>query len=327
MTYRPRTGRQRALGLLFRLLGRIVVGLLRVRVVRLLLFAAALLFGLRSCSPPMLRIVTFNVRTFGLQTDRVRLRELLQAADADVIALQEVRDSQALGALAAELSSKTSRSYRAVSSACGGKQRLHLGFLLDTDRVRLDSVREFPELREDRGGSCFDGERAGFLGSFSSRGRFSVRRSKLHLLAVHFPAGAALGQAQSRQMFLQRALQILESLRQRGEDRLVLLGDLNTTGYRDDQHRERTAVHRQLVQSGMKPLTDELLCSAYWKPSPFSPYLPGKLDHVIASGVIEATEPPSVQGFCAALKCEQVQRIPSDFEAVSDHCPVVVTVR
>ena len=132
MTYRPRTGRQRALGLLFRLLGRIVVGLLRVRVVRLLLFSAALLFGLRSCSPPTLRIVTFNVRTFGLQTDRVRLRELLQAADADVIALQEVRDSQALGALAAELSSKTSRSYRAVSSACGGKQRLHLGFLLDT---------------------------------------------------------------------------------------------------------------------------------------------------------------------------------------------------
>ncbi len=130
-------------------------------------------------------------------------------------------------------------------------------------------------------------------------------------------------------MFLQRALQILESLRQRGEDRLVLLGDLNTTGYRDDQHGERTAVHRQLVQSGMKPLTDELLCSAYWKPSPFSPYLPGKLDHVIASGVIEATGAPFPFKDSARhlARAEQVERIPSDFEAVSDHCPVVVTVR
>ncbi len=327
MTYRQRRSLQRALRLLFRVLSRITVFFLRVRALRLLLFVATVVFCLRSCSAPMLRIGRFNVRTFGLQTDRVRLGELLQEADADIISLQEIRDSQALDQLAAELSAKTSRSYQAVRSDCGGKQRLHLGFLFDIDRVRLDSVREFPELREDRGGSCFDGDRAGLLGSFSSRGRFAVRRSKLHLLSVHFPAGADLGQAQSRQVFLQRALRILESIRQRGEDRVVLLGDLNTTGYRDDQHGERSAVHRQLEQSGMKPLTDEVRCSAYWKPSPFSPYLPGKLDHVIASSTIDAIEPPSVQGFCAELQCQQAQRIPADFDAVSDHCPVVVTVR
>ena len=62
------------------------------------------------------------------------------------------------------------------------------------------------------------------------------------------------------------------------------------------------------------------------KIDPNSRVMPVSYTH-LASGVIEATEPPSVQGFCAALQCEQAQRIPSDFDAVSDHCPVVVTVR
>lgn len=327
MTYRHRTRRQRAIGLLFRVLGRMVVGLLRIRVVRLLLLGALLLFGLRSCSAPELRIGTFNIRMFGQKTDRVRLTEILAELDADVIAIQEIRDEQALSALAAELSAKTSRSYQAVRSDCGGRQRLHLGFLFDTRRASLDSVREFPELREDRSGSCFEGERAGLLGSFSSRGRFSIRSSTLHVLNVHFAAGGDVGQAQSRQLSLQRALRILASLGQSGADRLVLLGDLNTTGYANDQYGERSAVHRQLEQSGMKTITDDLSCSAYWKPSRFSPYQPGKLDHVIVSSSVAAAAPSSVQGFCAALDCQPSQRVPNDFDAVSDHCPVVVTVR
>ena len=198
MTYRKRTGRKRALGLLFRVLGRMMMGLLRIRVVRLLLLGAMLLFGLRSCSAPELRIGTFNVRAFGHKTDRARLTEILSALDADVIAFQEISDVQALSALATELSAKTSRSYQGVISDCGGRQRLHLGFLFDTSRTSLDSVREFPELREDRSGSCFDGDRTGLLGSFSSRSRFSFRSTKTHLLTVHFPAGSDLGQAQNR---------------------------------------------------------------------------------------------------------------------------------
>ena len=326
MTYRKRTGRQRAMGLLFRVLGRMMVGLLRVRLVRLLLLGAMLLFGLRSCSAPDLRIGTFNIRTFGHKTDRVRLTEILSALDADVIAIQEISDVQALRALAAELSAKTSRSYQAVSSDCGGKQRLHLGFLFDKSRASLDSVREFPELREDRSGSCFDGDRTGLLGSFSSRGRLSFRSTKTHLLTVHFPAGADFEQAQNRQLSLQRALRILASLRQSGTDRLVLLGDLNTTGYVDDQYGERSAVHRQLEQAGIKPLTDDLSCSAYWRPTWRSPYLPGKLDHIFATGSLKTAAAPSVQGFCATLGCQPSTRVPPDFDAVSDHCPVVVTV-
>lgn len=137
MTYRKRTRRQRAIGLLFRVLGRMVVGLLRIRVVRLLLLGALLLFGLRSCSAPELRIGTFNIRMFGQKTDRVRLTEILAELDADVIAIQEIRDEQALRALAAELSAKTSRSYQAVRSDCGGRQRLHLGFLFDKSRASV----------------------------------------------------------------------------------------------------------------------------------------------------------------------------------------------
>ena len=111
--------------------GRMMVGLLRVRVVRLLLLwrDAALRLAQLFCTGPSHR---------HLQHPHVRTQDRSSpthgdpsALDADVIAIQEISDVQALRALAAELSAKTSRSYQAVSSDCGGRQRLHLGFLFE----------------------------------------------------------------------------------------------------------------------------------------------------------------------------------------------------
>lgn len=313
------------MGLLLWMAARRWRGPFRMRWVLLSLVGAVVWFGARSGCAPTLRVGTFNVREFGPRTDRTRLIALLKDTNSDVLALQEIQDPPALGAIATALSVGTPRSYQAVVSQCGGQRQLHLGFLYDTARVRLDQLREFPELREDNGGSCSAGDRAGLLASFSMRSGF--RETRTHVLTVHFPAGAASEQARRRQIFLQRALQIVHRVRTSGEDRVLLLGDLNTTDYREDLHGERSVLRSRLAQAGMHLLTDAVGCSAYWKPGALDRYVPGHLDHVIATDAIGAAARPAVQGFCAALQCEPTARIPADFLAVSDHCPVLVTIR
>ena len=102
-----------------------------------------------------------------------------------------------------------------------------MGFLYDAARLRLDGIQEFPELQEDGQGSCSTGERAGFLATFSMR--TGLRRIRTHLLTVHFPLRDPL-QVRERMGYWARALSILGRLRQSGDKRIVLLGDMNSTG-------------------------------------------------------------------------------------------------
>lgn len=304
---------------------RILRRLLRSRLGLACLILVGLYFGIRGCEAPALRVGTYNIREFGVQTDLMRLRALLAETNADILALQEIQNTDMLGQVATDLSTVTSRSYQAVVSRCGGKRTMHLGFLYDTDRVQLDDTREFPELRDDDRGSCSQGDRAGLLGVFSVRS--GLRRIRTYLLTVHFPAGSDFRQAQARQDFWARALGIVSRLRAGGEKRVLLLGDVNSTGYRDDAYGERTAIHRSVEQAGFRLLTPGLACTEYWRPSVFSSYLPSHLDHLASTRELQTVGEPTVQGHCAALRCQPTAQMPSDYNDVSDHCPVLVTLR
>lgn len=318
--------------LMVRLLGAVIWGtlrltgkLLRTRLGLLMLLGAGLWLGVRSITGTALRVATFNIRDFGAQTDRVRLSALLRDTEADILALQELRDPQVLTQVAQDLSEKTSRHYQVAVSDCGGRRGLHLGFLYDADAVRLDALREFPELRTDQGGSCSQGDRAGLLGVFSARS--GLRRVQTHLLTVHFPAGGDLPQIEKRQQLWDRAVQILGALRASGAERVMLLGDVNSTDYLEDRASERTAIARRLDAAKLSLLTEDLRCSAYWQPRAGGQLVPSVLDHVVASPELSVRSEPSPHGLCAQLGCEPTAQAPADFAAVSDHCPIVLTVR
>ena len=307
--------------LCFRILGR----LLKSRVGRVCLLLLGVYFAARSCGAPVLRVGTFNIQNFGPQTDFQRLIALLKETDADVLALQEIRDEDLLAQVAEGLSAVTARSYRTVVTKCGGKRALHLGFLYDSARVRLDKLQEFPELQQDSNGRCADGDRAGLLGTFST-GRL-LWRTRTHLLTVHFPAGGDFQQAVVRQEFWARALRIVTQLQQSGESRVLLLGDMNSTGYLDDTYQERSAIHARVEQAGFRLLTPQVACTEYWQPSFRYTYVPSHLDHIAAPAELSALAAPVVHGFCATLQCQPTQQRPTDHSRVSDHCPVTVTLR
>lgn len=285
----------------------------------------SLYLGARGCgSGAPLRVGTFNVREFGPSTDLGRLTALLAESDADVMAVQEIQRPDLLPQVAKLLSAKSGRSYLSIASDCGGKRAMHVGFLFDAKRVKLDAVEEFPELRDDRGGSCSLGARAGLLGVFSQRSWF--RHREYALLTVHFPAGGDVEQARERQLFWARALRIAARVRDGGRERVLILGDVNSTGYRENIYGERDSIHVAVKRAGFHLLTPDLRCTEYFQPPEHNAFLPSHLDHIVGSGAVSARGEPRVLSFCAALRCAPTGTMPSDFAAVSDHCPVLLDV-
>lgn len=319
------------LGIL-RLLSRCVVALIRLGVLALrtrIGLATLALFcvylGTQGCSSAPLRVGTFNVREFGTRTDLVRLTEILSESDSDVMAVQEIQRPDLMPHVAARLSERSGRRYQAVVSDCGGKRTMHVGFLYDSARVRLERKQEFPELRDDQGGSCSLGARAGLLGVFTAR--HWLRKTRYSLLTVHFPAGAQPAQVRERQMFWSRALQIARRLRDAGEDRMLVLGDVNSTGYRDNSYRERDAIHSVVEQAGFRVLTPNLGCTEYFQPEGLSSFMPSHLDHIVGSAQVTSSAPARALGICETLRCAPTRVMPRDYAAVSDHCPVTLTVK
>ena len=108
---------------------------------------------------------------------------------------------------------------------------------------------------------------------------------------------------------------------------MLLPGAVTSTAYGDAVYGERSAIHRSVEQAGLRVLTTGLACTEYWRPSVFSSYLPSHLDHMVSAAEIQTVGEPTVQGHCAELRCEPAGQMPSDYNAVSDHCPVMVTLR
>jgi endonuclease/exonuclease/phosphatase family metal-dependent hydrolase len=281
--------------------------------------ALALLLGL--CGGRPLRVGTFNIRRFGVEpTDIDRLVELVEALEADILAVQEIQSEPGLRHLERRLT-REGRSFSHVLASCGGRSQMRVGFLFDTRRVALRATREYPELDPAGGGSCGDGDRAGLLGVFE-RGD-----ETLHLLTMHLAHGGQADKAAHRKLQWQRAYAIVDTLRRAGAKSIAVLGDANSTGYLDDGHRERQFVDDAARNAGMAVMTRSLGCSEYW-PERHNQLSPSLLDHVVATPGVTEEADVRVHGYCVELACRpHAAEPPHDYKRVSDHCPVTFDVR
>lgn len=283
-----------------------------------------ILFAIHSCgSRESLRLGTYNIRQFGPGTDLERLTDLLTALSGDVVALQEIQDLDVLRTATEKLSARANRKYQFIASQCGGRRRMHVGFLYDSERLRVEDPREFPELRPDNSGSCWAGARSGLLVTFvlqrDARQRYSI-------LVVHFPAGGTPEQVQDRQLFWGRALSIADHIHKTQGTQVLVLGDVNSTGYLDNRNNERRDIDNAVKRAGFNLLTTHLRCTEYYQPEAGGPYLASHLDHIVASPAIRIQSEARTLSFCESLGCATTHNMPSDYHTVSDHCPVTVEI-
>jgi endonuclease/exonuclease/phosphatase family metal-dependent hydrolase len=298
----------------------------RVRRKTLALLLSVLAVGLATqtsvCQRDRVRVATYNIRQFGkANTDIDRLTTIIGQTDADVLAVQEIQSEKKLREVARRLS-QGRRRFDVALSRCGGKSEMHVGFLYDTEKLAVVSTKEYPELDPNGGGSC-NGERPGFAATFVEK----AKNTRFTLLVVHLLFGGERERVDLRKEQWRKAHQIAADIGKTTP--VAILGDTNSTGWDDDDHGERTFIRDEAKKNGLVVATNDLRCSEYWTPgakddgeAEGASLVPSTLDHVVASPSIVKRGSLEVHSFCKELACKATAKKPTDFEKVTDHCPV-----
>jgi endonuclease/exonuclease/phosphatase family metal-dependent hydrolase len=262
-----------------------------------------------------LRVVSWNLENFEGEAsghDLARIREVIEELDPDVLALQEIKNPEALAALLPGFELRVSEH--------GGRGHQRLAIAWRSDRVTLLSSEEHPQL-------SLDGRvRPGFSGYL----RGADGGPDFHLLVVHLkamPDALHLRREQWPQL-----IEIAEATRDRDRD-LLIVGDFNSTG---PPGTEPAVEHRELdvalAPAGLRRLHCATGCTAYYDGQRRDSWKePSEIDLVWVRDLGEslAADAEVFSGtHCAASGCRDFRSSDSypvrDYERVSDHCPVVV---
>lgn len=279
-----------------------------------LALVGALASSLR-CDAPV-RIATFNIEMFpGPGTSVVRVAETFAEIDADVIAVQEIRDGFVLELALLHASAHGERRWRAVLSECNRGAWFTPGVVYDAARWQLVESREYPGLVP--GGPCTARTMSGVLAVLDDGD------ARIAVLSVHLPAHPQAFPLRREQW--QRALAIAAEVERELGVPVALMGDMNSTGYRGGAPAEEPQFIRDIVgEHEFELRTDALDCSEYWRPSDSPSYQPSLLDHIVTRG--GDWSQPRALGYCARQGCVPTSpdAMDPDFTQVSDHCPVVI---
>ncbi len=264
------------------------------------------------------RIATFNIELFPSEhTHLDRVVDTIVAADADVMALQEISHPLLLQIALARASTQTGRDLVVVRSACGDTGWFATALVYDAARWHPVVTREYPALDPRGDAACSRAEQSAVLGVFEDDDG-----NELAVLSVHLRAHSRNFPMRRDQWV--RALEIARAVEEEFDAPTILMGDMNSTGFAGQPSEEREFVHDVVADAGFELVTSALPCSEYWRPDGGPEYVPSILDHVVAAG--GKWSQPEVQGYCARLACRSTPaaRMDDDFHHVSDHCPVVV---
>lgn len=278
-------------------------------------------------APAELRVATYNIRFLGREpTDLGRVARVLAAVDPAVVAIEEVVRDEPVHELAQRLS-VSGRAYHAAVAECGGRSGLRVAFVYDRSRVECRGVREFAAMEPDGEGACAEGDRAALAARFARVGA-APDEADTTLVALHLAARAEPERVEQRRAQWRRLFAIRARLEREGHTRVLLLGDANSTGWRDDAHGERSFIEAEAARASMVVATGALACSEYFRTGERA-WDPSMLDHIVAPPDAVVSGSARVHGYCEQLACRpwREQSPPEEYTHASDHCPVSVALR
>ncbi|KIG18624.1 hypothetical protein DB30_00309 [Enhygromyxa salina] len=288
------------------------------------------LSGISGNGPPRrgdaVRVVSWNLANFSGSSsghDLERMREVIEELDADVIAVQEIKDPKALAALLP--------GWELRLSSKGGRGHQLLGLAWRPDRVELLDSAEHPEL--SIGGRVRPG--------LSAYLRARDGGPDFWIVVVHLKAMPD-SQPLRREQWPVLA-EIADGCLQRspgaGDRDLIVLGDFNSTGTPGQGARgpalEQGELAQQLAPIDVRRLSSATGCSAYYDGQRRDAWKePSEIDLVWVRGLEESLDANSevhAGTHCAASRCQDFRSTDAypvrDYEFVSDHCPVVLDLR
>jgi len=265
-----------------------------------------------------LRIATWNLRNFPRETkDLGRVRDNILGLQADLLAVQEVRDAQALRELVPE--------WEFHLSQRGGRGHQLLGVGFDPGKIAVVSpLREHSEL--ELGGRVRP--------AVSIQVRSRRTGLEFSVVVVHLKARPQ-GYEKRREQWPALAKVVGEVTARAGMANVIVLGDFNLTGPPGGspagEQTELESVLRITEGTDLRLVTNDEGCSAYWEggrrdrwkePSLLDLIWVGGLEHRVIDNIGRS------YAHCARHRCRPFRADEAypdlDLEAASDHCPVAI---
>lgn len=265
----------------------------------------------------------FNIRNFdqdmrsNVRTDLVELAKIVKSVKSDAMGFVEVVNAEALKTFM----NKNLPDYKYTISSCGGfgKQKLALAY--------NPKVFELITAQEDFSFS-------GSAGCGSLRPVYLVTLKKMDtnepviFALAHLKAGGNEG-AYSQRWIQYKKLAALANT-YKGKN-LIVLGDLNTTGY-TVKDRDYSKFVDFLVAADFKTTSEDISCSSYWSGGQgfVKNYQPSILDHIVVPSTLNETIIETrVGSHCEKVACRPAtpDQLGKSFKSVSDHCPIQVTFK
>lgn len=283
-------------------------------------------------APGTLRIATWNIRNFPLderpqqddlgfsrRTNICDLEDVLSALDADLLGLAEIGDKRRFPPILRRATGDARYGIRFSSHGGRWGQMIALAWNMD----RLELVGEPFEVP----GVALDPSLRPALGAWFR----SVDEPGLSFAAVQVHLAATPRGFDERQRQYDRLVEWARAAAdERGEVRLVVMGDFNTTGWPDGStNQELELLDSVFATAGFGRLPNATGCTEYWegRGDRDGVQVPALLDLVYVRG-LESWSPSRAQSWlhCRRLSCGQMISIKGredgTFWDVSDHCPV-----
>jgi predicted extracellular nuclease len=264
----------------------------------------------------------------GAGSDVAWLACTLAWLDADVIAVQEVKQTPAARAaleqLLRELNRLSAGRYVSRLDDCGSRVPQHVGLIWNEARVTASNVGAVAALNPS-GEACGKQLRPGLAARLRFRGGLD-----LTAISAHFKSMADERALDLRESTFAAVPGVLREVSQRtGDADLLLLGDLNTMGCDDcsppvSARDELLAADQGLRRGGLRVVTADA------PGSHFHDGQPSLLDHALASLDMRELDPAArthVAGVCAtgAGPTPPNGRAAKKLrQRLSDHCPIVL---
>lgn len=282
---------------------------------------------LEKSGAPALNFATYNVRNYGTDekeltgTNKKVLRSIINKTSADLLAVQEIVNVSDFK----RFISSNFPNYKSYISKCGGQGKQKLGFVYNYKKLTLKKAREDLRIKEKKG--CEEGLRPVMIGQFQTKtGSF-----KFTAMAIHLKAGGMPRNIEVRHRQIKILGQMLREERRKNSN-LIAMGDFNTTEY-----LSRNFYYRKFLDfvddSKMIDFSASINCSSYWWGGIDDGFqYSSLLDHILVSETMWEKfrrQEVEVQSHCKKHSCRQErdESLGLSFQEVSDHCPVVATLR
>jgi endonuclease/exonuclease/phosphatase family metal-dependent hydrolase len=278
-----------------------------------------------------LKISSYNIRNYDKkseQTDKVALKKIIQNLNSDLIGTEEIYNNSSFE----NFVSKEFPSYNLALSKCGGGGSQNLGFMYKKDTLELENLIEDSKIADLDGITPYgcSSLRPALLGFF----KVKTTGAKFVAIVLHLKAGGGTRSYEKRSKQYKYILKMIRNLRLAGHKDVVVLGDLNTTGWNaKSADADHTNFENLLTKSGTRTITDNLKCTSYWSGPNRNDDIevPSTLDHLLFSPDFMGMklESADVGAHCRKANCAETydSELGNSYSNVSDHCPITATFK